>query len=203
MTAIRSTRPGRVRRWLPALMCLAALLPAQAQAASTLRIAMSLSDIPRLGGVPDGGFEGVRFGGYTLFDSLVEWNLSSADQPSRLTPGLAESWTVDAAQTRWTFKLRDAKFHDGAPWNADAAIWNLDSLLNSKMPQFNAPRAAIARTRTLSIVGYGRIDDRTIYLDTAQPNAFLPYEISSLFFVSPARFAEVLYCQTGMHRLFK
>src|SRR5215204_5312372 len=36
------------------------LIAAPGQAASPLRIAISLSDIPRLWGAPDGGFEGVR-----------------------------------------------------------------------------------------------------------------------------------------------
>ncbi|HVW93860.1 MAG TPA: ABC transporter substrate-binding protein, partial [Devosia sp.] len=118
-----------IRKALGGLLLAAALVsgavavPGAARADDPLRIAISLSDIPNLWGVPDGGFEGVRFGGYTIFDSLVEWDLTSADKPSRLIPGLAESWTVDPADSKhWTFKLRDTRFHDGSPWNADAAI---------------------------------------------------------------------------------
>ena len=179
-------------RVLPALLfcfCLACF--SSADAGAPLRIGISLSDIPNLSGVPDAGFEGVRFGGYMLYDSLIEWDLSSASEPSALVPGLAISWTVDAAKTRWTFKLRDAKFHDGSSFNADAVIWNLDSLLNPRVPQYNAGRAATGRARTISISSYGKIDDHTVYIDTARPNAFFPSEIASLFFVSPARFAAI------------
>jgi ABC-type transport system substrate-binding protein len=157
-----------------------------------LRIGISLSDIPRLSGVPDGGFEGVRFGGYTVFDALTEWDLSSADQPSRIVPGLAESWSVDPANPkRWVFKLRSAKFHDGTPWNADAAVWNLDSMLNEKAPQYAAGRIGLTRSRLASVVSYGKVDDHTIFIETREPNSFLMYEISSIFFVSPTQFAKV------------
>jgi peptide/nickel transport system substrate-binding protein len=172
--------------------CCLALSPVGARAASPLRIAISLSDFPILWAAPDGGFEGARFGGYMVFDSLVLWDLSSANEPSRLTPGLADAWSVDPANPkRWTFHLRDAKFHDGSPWNADAAIWNLEAFTNPKAPQYNATRAGIARTRTVSIASFGKVDDHTIYIETKQPNGLLLFELSSLFFASPARFAEV------------
>ena len=169
-----------------------ALAPQQALAQSPLRIAISLSDIPNLWAVPDGGFEGVRFGGYTIFNSLVLWDLSSATEPSRLVPGLAESWSVDPVNPkRWIFKLRQASFHDGSPWNADAALWNLDAFKNKDAPQFNAGRSGAAGTRTASIASYGKIDDHTIYIETKEPNGFFLFELSSLFFASPARYAEV------------
>jgi peptide/nickel transport system substrate-binding protein len=156
-----------------------------------LRIAISLSDIPNLWAAPDGGFEGVRFGGYPLFDALVMWDLSAADQPSRLVPGLAESWSVDAENPRrWVFKLRQAKFHDGSPWNADALIWNLDSFKNPNARQYHPGRAGAAATRTASIAAYGKIDDHTVFIETKEPNGFLLSELSSLFFASPARFEE-------------
>lgn len=164
----------------------------RAHADNTLRIAMSLSDVPNLWAAPDGGFEGVRFGGYTVFDSLILWDLSSADKPSHLVPGLAESWSVDSASPkRWIFKLREAAFHDGSPWNADAAIWNLESLTNKASPQFSAARAGAAATRIASIAAYGKIDDHTIFIETKQTNSFFLHELSTLFFPSPKRFADV------------
>jgi len=169
-----------------------ALVPHHAQAQEALRIASALSDIPNLWGVPSGGFEGVRFGGYTIFDPLVRWDMSSATEPSRLIPSLAESWSVDPANPkRWIFKLRQASFHDGSPWNADAAIWNLDGFKNKDAPQFDGARASSAGSRTASIESYGKIDDYTIYIETRTPNSFLLHELSTLFFVSPARYAEL------------
>ncbi|MDB5519676.1 MAG: dppA 3 [Tardiphaga sp.] len=178
---------------LPAAVAVAGMLAAgEAKSADkTLRIAISLTDIPNLWAAPDGGFEGVRFGGYPLFDALVMWDLTAAEKPSRLVPGLAESWSVDPDNPkRWVFKLCQAKFHDGSPWNADALIWNLDSFKNTNARQYHPGRAGAAATRTASIAAYGKIDDRTVFIETKEPNGFLLSELSSLFFASPARFEQ-------------
>jgi len=79
--------------------------PAQAQ--GTLRIAMTASDIPLTTGQTDQGGEGMRFMGYTLYDALINWDLSSATKPSVLVPGLATTWGVDegdATKTKWLFR---------------------------------------------------------------------------------------------------
>src|SRR5689334_16601876 len=113
------------RRQLAALAGAAALpLPAGAQAETVLRVAMTLSDIPALGGQPDQGGEGWRFVGCTLFETLVAWDVSRADRPTRLIPGLAQSWEADPAdRRRWTFKLiQTARFHDGSAFDADAVV---------------------------------------------------------------------------------
>ena len=56
--------------------------PVRAQQESVLRVAMTLSDIPALGGQPDQGGEGWRFIGCTLFETLVNWEVSRADRPT-------------------------------------------------------------------------------------------------------------------------
>ena len=61
-----------------------------------LRIAMTAADIPRTLGQPDQGFEGNRFTGIPIYDSLTQWDLSKADAPSVLIEGLATAWAVDA-----------------------------------------------------------------------------------------------------------
>jgi hypothetical protein len=53
------------------------------QAAGTLRVGMTLADIPTLDGAPDQGTEGVRFSGYTIFDPLVAWDLSQDKTTAR------------------------------------------------------------------------------------------------------------------------
>ena len=47
-----------------------------ARAQGTLRIAMTASDIPLTTGQTDQGGEGMRFMGYTLYDALINWDLS-------------------------------------------------------------------------------------------------------------------------------
>ena len=66
-----------------------------AHAQGTLRIAMTASDIPLTTGQTDQGGEGMRFMGYTVYDALINWDLSSATKPSGLVPGLATSWGLD------------------------------------------------------------------------------------------------------------
>ena len=46
-------------------------------------------------------------------------------------PGLAESWTSNAEQTEWTFKIRSGvQFHDGTSLNAAAVKANFDRWVN-------------------------------------------------------------------------
>jgi peptide/nickel transport system substrate-binding protein len=88
------------------LLLLTPALPALAQG-KVLRIAMTAADIPKTSGQPDQGFEGNRFTGIPLYDSLTQWDLSSEEKPSVLIPGLATEWKVsDADKTKWIFKLR-------------------------------------------------------------------------------------------------
>src|SRR3982751_2889226 len=98
-------------------------LPQMAGAETVLRIGMTAADIPRTLGQPDQGFEGNRFTGLTMYDALTMWDLSSAEKPSVVIPGLATEWKVDDAdKKKWTFKLRaGVTFHAGPPFNAQPA----------------------------------------------------------------------------------
>ena len=170
----------RKKAVLGTVALLASLAATPVMAQGTLRIGMTASDIPLTTGQTDQGGEGMRFMGYTLYDGLINWDLSSADKASVLVPGLATSWKVDEADpTRWTFTLRDGvKFHDGSDFKADAVVWNLDKILNDKSPQFDPKQAAQGRSRIPAVASYKVIDDRTVEITTKTPDAFLPYQIS-------------------------
>ena len=122
---------------------------AQAQQPSTLRIAMTLADIPATDGAPDQGTEGIRFMGYTMYDPLVAWDLSSATEPAKLVPGLATKWYQDPADpTKWIFELRQGvKFHDGSDLQRRRVIFSLDRTLNDKSPAFDRARPQRADRR--------------------------------------------------------
>jgi len=183
------------REWLAsaAAMAVAGSIPANAQSEKVLRIAMTAADIPLTTGGPDNGFEGFRFLGYTIYDPLIGWDLSRADAPSRLTPGLAESWAPDISdKTKWLVKLRpDVKFHDGSHFTADAVAWNLAKLLDDKAPQYDPKQAAQIRSRISSIASWRKIDDLSIELVTKAPDAFFPYQLTFLLISSPAQFEKV------------
>src|ERR1044071_7639240 len=134
--------------------CTVALLTAllashSASAESVLRIAMTASDIPTATGMPNNGFEGMRFLGYPIFEGLVQWDLRSTTKLAGIVPGLAERWEQDPNDKAvWTFHLRQGvKFHDGTPFNADAVIWNLDRYFKNDSPQFEPQGAGISRAR--------------------------------------------------------
>src|ERR1700761_5822348 len=110
------------------VFALMGLLWQSANAETTLRIGMTASDIPTTTGLPNNGFEGMRFLGYPIFEGLVLWDLTRTDRLADLRPGLAEKWEQDPNDSKtWIFHLRrGVKFHDGTDFNADAVIWNLD-----------------------------------------------------------------------------
>src|ERR1700745_954727 len=104
-----------------------ALQPQAASAESVLRIAMTAGDIPDWTGQPDQGFEGYRFVGWSLYDALINWDLSRSDREAGLMPGLAVKWGIDPSNNRrWIFELRqNVKFHDGCDLDADLVVWNI------------------------------------------------------------------------------
>jgi peptide/nickel transport system substrate-binding protein len=159
-------------------------------AETTLRIAMTASDIPTATGLPNNGFEGMRFLGYPVFEGLVLWDLTGTDQLAALRPGLAEKWEQDPADTKiWIFHLRHGvKFHDGTDFNADAVIWNLDRYFNNNSPQFEPPSSAMSRARVPLMGSYRKIDDDTVAITTTKPASYFPYMAVYLLFTSPASF---------------
>jgi peptide/nickel transport system substrate-binding protein len=147
-----STR--RFRSILPSLslaMGLGAALiaPSSAVAEETLRIAMTAADIPTTTGMPNNGWEGMRFLGYPIFEGLALWDLSHSDRLATIRPGLAERWEQAKNDKKtWIFHLRrGVKFHDGTDFNADAVIWNLDRYFKKDSPQFEAAATGITRAR--------------------------------------------------------
>ena len=180
------------RDHLRAIVCalaVAAGLATGAQAQEkVLRVAMTAADIPRTNGQPDQGFEGNRFTGIPLFDSLTQWDLSAADKPSVLIPGLATEWTVDADdKTKWIFKLRQGvKFHDGSDLKADAVVWNVEKVLKKDAPHFAPDQIGVTVSRMPTLVSARKVDDYTVEMTTKEPDSFLPINLTNLFMASPA-----------------
>jgi len=156
---------------------------------SVLRIGMTAADVPRTLGQPDQGFEGNRFTGIPMYDSLTQWDLSSYDNPSVLIPALATAWEVNPDdQTKWTFTLRDdVQFHDGSPFNADAVVWNVQKVLDDSAPHFDPSQVGVTASRMPTLRSAKKIDEFTVELTTSEPDAFLPLNLTNLFMASPAQ----------------
>ena len=86
-----------------ALALMTASSPVYAE--STLRIAMTASDIPTTTGLPNNGFEGMQFLGYPVFEGLVLWELTKTDQLAGLRPGLAEPGSRSRMTRRRGFSI--------------------------------------------------------------------------------------------------
>ena len=197
---LRRPRRGRLegrtalaQRFLTVLVL--ALSSATAQAGGTLTVGMTAGDLPVTTGNPDQGFEGYRFVGYNLYDSLVLWDLSQPEKATEIKPGLATEWQVDEANPkRWIFKLREGvKWHDSCDFTADDVVWNLAYSTNGKAPQFNPAQFAQARSYLGNFAGVEKIDDHTVAFDTKVPDSLWPYEISYVPMISPCRANEVNY----------
>jgi peptide/nickel transport system substrate-binding protein len=180
------------RRLLLAAACLAAAAPAgfaptAASAQGTIRIGMTAADIPLTHGQPDQGFEGNRFTGIPLYDGLTAWDLSSADKPSVVIPGLSTEWQVDEAdKTRWVFRLRPGvKFHDGSDFNADAVVWNVRKVLDREAPHYDPRQVGLTASRMPTLRRAEKIDDLTVALITSEPDSLLPINLTNLFMASP------------------
>ena len=64
-----------------------------------------------------------------IFETLVR----PEEGGTKVSPGLAESWTPDSTGTIWTFKLRSGvKFHDGTDFNSEAVCVNFNRWFNAK-----------------------------------------------------------------------
>lgn len=178
---------GRIHKTAVAVAAALALGAAPVMAQGTLRVGMTASDIPLTTGQTDQGGEGMRFMGYTVYDSLINWDLTSADAPSVLIPGLASDWTVGEDQTTWTFTIREgAKFHDGSEFTAEAAVWNFDKLLDQDSPQYDPRQSAQGKSRIPAVATYRAVDTYTFEITTAVPDATLPYQLAWILMSSPA-----------------
>jgi peptide/nickel transport system substrate-binding protein len=169
------------------------LSSAAAWAGGTLTVGMTAGDLPVTTGNPDQGFEGYRFVGYNLYDSLVLWDLSQSDKASDIKPGLATSWHVDEGDNkRWIFELRhDVKWHNGCDFTADDVLWNMRYSADQKAAEFNAAQFAQVRPYLGTYAGVEKIDDYTVAFTTKVPDSLFPYEISYVLMISPCRAKEV------------
>ncbi|USY56602.1 nickel ABC transporter substrate-binding protein [Bacillus sp. 1780r2a1] len=114
-----------------------------------------------------------------VYESLVE------NTEEGIKPLLAESWEVSKDGKTYTFKLREGvKFHDGAPFNAEAVKKNIDAV------QQNAETHSWIKLST-KIVSCNVVDDYTIELVLSEPYYPTLVELSMTrpyVFISPNDF---------------
>src|ERR1700721_846627 len=180
----------RFFRIFPVAAVLAFIGSPPADAETPPRIALTASALPTTTGMPNNGFEGMRFLGYPIFEGLVLWDLTRTDRVADLRPGLAEKWEQAPDDNKtWIFHLRHGvKFHDGTDFNADAVIWNLDRYFKSDSPQYEIASSAMTRARAPLLASYKKIDDSTVAITTTKPASYFPFMAVYILFTSPVSF---------------
>ncbi len=183
----------RLRYALSALMLFAGVSAANAE--SVVTVAMTAGDIPITTGIPDQGSEGMRFVGYSLYDTLVMWDLSHSDRPAGIRPGLATSWKIDPADhTRWILTLRDGvKWHDGCPFTADDVLWNFKRVLDKTSPQFDPLQFALGRPYVGNVQAVDKIDDHTVAIKLDRVLSLFPYLLPQMPLISPCNATALKY----------
>ena len=168
--------------------------PSQAQTKTgVLRVGISIAELPTLTGQPTQGGTGFRWAGWTVFDSLVYWDINQDQKIPTEIPYLAEEYSVRPDnKAKWVFKLRrGVKFHDGSDFNADAVIWNLEKLFKQDAPQYDPKQISATSCCMMDVKGWAKIDDYTVEIDTGTPNAMLPYRLPWFRIASPTQWKKL------------
>jgi len=97
-----------------------------------------------------------------VFDTLIDFDPKTLE----LKPGLAKVWRFSDPKTLVLDLVEGVKFHDGAPFNADAVKFNLDRCKND--PRSNV-KADVTTLDSVTVTGPGQVT-----LNLNRPNAGLP-----------------------------
>jgi peptide/nickel transport system substrate-binding protein len=154
---------------------------------------MTAADIPTSKCAPDQGGEGVRWMGFTVYDSLVYWNLTQEEKFPSIVPALAEKYYPNPDNDKeWIFELRHGvKFHDGSEFTAGAVIWNLEKVFNDKAPQFDVQARVQLLPRLIGVKNWRKIDDYKLAIGSDKPDAYMLDEVVYLHISSPAQWQKV------------
>jgi len=107
------------------------------------------------------------FTSHRVFE-LVYSRLTSLTPDLAVQPDLAESWTVSGDGKTFTFKLRQAKFHNGDPVTAADVKFTFDRILTVD--------GSVAKSLFADIDSVTTTDDRTVVFNLKQSNVtILPY----------------------------
>jgi peptide/nickel transport system substrate-binding protein len=154
----------------------------------TLVIAMTAANIPppTPGGYETEGWEGERFVGFNLYAGLTRLKINQNSTGPSAEPDLAVSWTSSPDAKLWTFNLRPGvSFSDGTPWNADAAVFDLRRILDSKFQYYDANDAGLLAFYTTNLDSVAKVDDMTVTVAAKTPDAFVPTDMPFLTMGSP------------------
>ncbi|MBI2888210.1 MAG: twin-arginine translocation signal domain-containing protein [Chloroflexi bacterium] len=105
-----------------------------------------------------------------IFEPLMESDILSSADVSPTVGVLAEKWTEspDAKVTTWTLR-KGVKFHDGAPFNAEAVKYNIEREFDKSHPFYHAKAWGSQRQRFGFIDKVEVVDEYTVRMTQKQP----------------------------------
>lgn len=119
-----------------------------------------------------------------IFDGLVRYR----DDSTLIEPALASSWSISHDGLAYTFTLRrGVTFHDGTPFNAEAARFSLLRKVDPTHPYFKAAHGKMDTTLR-AVKNVEAVDEHTLRVTLKAPHATLLDELArhSSYIVSPA-----------------
>lgn len=142
-------------------------LPAQAQSKKdTLVLAMQLEPTPGLDPTAGAASAIAEVSLYNIFETLTKVN-----PESRITPLLAESWTVSPDLKTYTFKLRRGiQFHNGEPFDSAAVKFSFERAVAKD--SVNKDKAVFANIERIDTP-----DAHTVVLNLKNGNVDLPFQL--------------------------
>lgn len=109
----------------------------------------------------------------SVFDSLIR-----RGPDMKLVPALATEWRA-TSPTEWVLTLRrDARFHNGEPFNAEVVKWNIERIIRPGFQDF-AFMSPVARAEVVS--------EYTVKIVTKAPYPTFP-SLMTMFFIVPPRY---------------
>ena len=112
------------------------------------------------------------FGGVHVIDSIGEGLVRADFENGGALPGLAESWEISDDGLVYTFHIREGMtFHDGEPVTAGAIVRSMTRPINPDDPSYIDGMYMYGNQGTSNWESIEAVDDHTIVLTLAQPNA--------------------------------
>ncbi|MBB3612623.1 ABC transporter substrate-binding protein [Rhizobium sp. BK602] len=121
--------------------------------------------------VGPGGFQGnfnplAATAGFTWLSTYYEPLVSYDEKLQTVVGVLASSYEISADQRSYTFKLADAKWHDGQPFTAKDAKFTIELAKNPKT-------GSVLAARLTAVSSVETPDDRTVIFKLSAPSAGL------------------------------
>lgn len=122
------------------------------------------------------------------FGDHIYQTLTFFNREMEVEPLLATSWERLEGDTTWTIHLRPGvTFHNGAPFDADAAKWSIEQYYERNANGQMIGGAAVA-VPSADIARIDVVDSLTINITTNGPKALLPFYLSQMWMIEPGHY---------------